>query len=132
MRIVLDSDILVRAAWKADGLASRLLRSIIESQHRGSRVCESSRRGCEDSANQQCRPGGAGRRGLAYTTVLPRVFGCTDCFLAVLKGPEIPTARDARPTKSSRTARTRMVSSVALLEACTPECPLLQMGRQER
>lgn len=34
MRIVLDSNILVRAAWKADGLASRLLRSIIEGPHR--------------------------------------------------------------------------------------------------
>jgi putative PIN family toxin of toxin-antitoxin system len=34
MRIVLDSNILVRAAWKADGLASRLLRSVIEGPHR--------------------------------------------------------------------------------------------------
>jgi putative PIN family toxin of toxin-antitoxin system len=34
MRIVLDSNILVRAAWKADGLASRLLRSIVAGPHR--------------------------------------------------------------------------------------------------
>src|ERR1035438_9853262 len=34
MRIVLDSNILVRAAWKADGLASRLLRSVIDGPHR--------------------------------------------------------------------------------------------------
>jgi uncharacterized protein len=34
MRIVLDSNILVRAAWKTDGLASRLLRSLIEGPHR--------------------------------------------------------------------------------------------------
>ena len=34
MRIVLDSNILVRAAWKADGLASLLLRSILEGPHR--------------------------------------------------------------------------------------------------
>src|ERR1019366_8805701 len=34
MRIVLDSNILVRAAWKADGLASRLLRSVLEGPHR--------------------------------------------------------------------------------------------------
>ena len=34
MRIVLDSNILVRAAWKADGLASRLLRNIAEGPHR--------------------------------------------------------------------------------------------------
>ena len=34
MRIVLDSNILVRAAWKAEGLASRLLRSVIEGPHR--------------------------------------------------------------------------------------------------
>jgi predicted nucleic acid-binding protein len=34
MRIVLDSNILVRAAWKADGLASLLLRSVLEGPHR--------------------------------------------------------------------------------------------------
>jgi putative PIN family toxin of toxin-antitoxin system len=34
MRIVLDSNILVRAAWKADGLASRLLRNVLEGPHR--------------------------------------------------------------------------------------------------
>jgi putative PIN family toxin of toxin-antitoxin system len=34
MRIVLDSNILVRAAWKADGLASLVLRSILEGPHR--------------------------------------------------------------------------------------------------
>jgi putative PIN family toxin of toxin-antitoxin system len=34
MRIVLDSNILVRAAWKADGLASLLLRSVLEEPHR--------------------------------------------------------------------------------------------------
>ena len=34
MRIVLDSNILVRAAWKADGLASQLLRSVLEEPHR--------------------------------------------------------------------------------------------------
>lgn len=34
MRIVLDSNILVRAAWKADGLASRLLRRVLEGPHR--------------------------------------------------------------------------------------------------
>jgi putative PIN family toxin of toxin-antitoxin system len=34
MRIVLDSNILVRAAWKADGLASQLLRSVLEGPHR--------------------------------------------------------------------------------------------------
>jgi putative PIN family toxin of toxin-antitoxin system len=34
MRIVLDSNILVRAAWKADGLASLLLRTILEGPHR--------------------------------------------------------------------------------------------------
>lgn len=34
MRIVLDSNILVRAAWKADGLASLLLRSVLVGPHR--------------------------------------------------------------------------------------------------
>ena len=34
MRIVLDTNILVRAAWKADGLASLVLRSILEGSHR--------------------------------------------------------------------------------------------------
>jgi len=34
MRVVLDSNILVRAAWKADGLASRLLRRVLEGPHR--------------------------------------------------------------------------------------------------
>ena len=34
MRIVFDSNILVRAAWKADGLASRLLRRVLEGPHR--------------------------------------------------------------------------------------------------
>ena len=34
MRIVLDSNILVRAAWKADGRASRLLRNVLEGPHR--------------------------------------------------------------------------------------------------
>jgi putative PIN family toxin of toxin-antitoxin system len=34
MRIVLDSNILVRAAWKTDGLARRLLRRVLERPHR--------------------------------------------------------------------------------------------------
>ena len=34
MRIVLDSNILVRAAWKADGLASLPLRTILDGPHR--------------------------------------------------------------------------------------------------
>jgi hypothetical protein len=34
MRIVLDSNILVRAAWKADGLASLPLRAILDGSHR--------------------------------------------------------------------------------------------------
>jgi hypothetical protein len=34
MRIVLDSNILVRAAWKADGLASLPLRTILDGSHR--------------------------------------------------------------------------------------------------